>query len=108
MHDMLAEPIEGRTTAVPDDSRVPLSKVRAGDRGVIVDVRAEAGGGDHGVSLEELQRRLLEFGFVEGAGFEGLLEGLIFSDPMAIRLDDMRVALRRRDAAEVWVRLEPR
>ena len=107
MHDMLAEPIAGRLAAEAAPL-TPLSKARPGDRGVIVDVRAETSRGDHGVALEELQRRLLEFGFVEGAAFEVMHEGLFFRDPMAIRVDDMRVALRRRDAAEVWVRLEPR
>ncbi|WP_414695417.1 FeoA family protein [Phenylobacterium sp.] len=105
---MLAEPISGRPLAAEAGALTPLSKARPGDRGVIVDVRAESSRGDHGVALEELQRRLLEFGFVEGAGFEVLHQGLFFRDPMAIRVDDMRVALRRRDAAEVWVRLEPR
>ena len=108
MHDMLAEPIEVQLTAAAEAVLTPLAMARPGDRGVIVDVRAETSDGDHGVALEELQRRLLEFGFVEGAAFEVLHEGLFFSDPMAIRLDDMRVALRRRDAGEVWVRLGPR
>jgi ferrous iron transport protein A len=108
MHDMLAEPIETRPLAAADGGLTPLSQARPGDKGVIVDVRAETSRGDHGVALEELERRLLEFGFVEGAAFEVLHQGLILKDPMAIRLDDMRVALRRRDAAEVWVRLEPK
>ena len=88
------------------ETAVRLSQSRPGDRGVIVDVRAETHPGDHGVALAELQRRLLEFGFVEGARVEIIHEGAIGHDPIAVRIDDMRVALRRRDAAEVWVRLE--
>lgn len=57
---------------------------------------------------EELLRRLLEFGFVEGAAIEVLHEGLIGHDPIAVRLDDMRIALRRRDADEVWIRMDVR
>jgi ferrous iron transport protein A len=94
--------------AVPAEGMViPLSQARIGDRGVIIEVRAESHPGDHGVALAELQRRLLEFGFVEGARVEVLHEGAIRRDPIAVRLDDMRVALRRRDAADVWVRLDP-
>jgi ferrous iron transport protein A len=91
---------------------VRLSQARPGDKGVIVDVRAESHPGDprhmgHGVTVDELQRRLLEFGFVEGAHIEVLHEGAIRRDPIAVKLDDMRVALRRRDAEDVWIRLDP-
>jgi ferrous iron transport protein A len=105
MHDMLAEPLDAGVI-VDADARVRLSTVRPGDRGEIVEVRAESHPGGHGVDVHELQRRLLEFGFVEGARFEVLHEGAIWRDPIAIRLDDMRVALRRRDAEDVWVRLD--
>ena len=33
-------------------------------------------------------------------------EGLLGRDPLALRGDDMRGAVRRRDAAGVWVRLD--
>jgi len=106
MYDMLAEPLNGATTEVAVGERVRLSTTRPGDRGEIIEVRAESHPGDHGVDVEELQRRLLEFGFVEGARVEVLHEGAIRRDPIAVRLDDMRVALRRRDAEDVWVRLD--
>jgi ferrous iron transport protein A len=85
---------------------IPLSQAAIGDRGTIIDVRAEGRPGDHGVDVGELQRRLLEFGFVEGARIEVLHEGAIRHDPIAVRLDDMRVALRRRDASDVYVLLD--
>ena len=75
----------------------PLSDARRGDRGVISHVGLH--GGD-----DELERRLLELGFVEGAAIELIHEGLFGRDPIAVRLDDMRVALRRRDARGVMVR----
>src|SRR5882757_9878981 len=107
MHDMLAEPAKTASVATDADERtVRLSAARPGDRGVIVDVRAESHVGDHGVDVGELQRRLLEFGFVEGARVEVLHEGAIWRDPIAVRLDDMRVALRRRDAQDVWVLMD--
>ena len=109
MHAMLAEPIAA-TAAAPKAAGdlVRLSQAKPGDRGTIVEVRAETHPGDHGVGVEELQRRLLEFGFVEGAELEVLHEGAIRRDPIAVRLDDMRIALRRRDAEDIWVRLQSR
>ena len=88
--------------------RMRLSLARPGDRGVIVEVGAESHPGDHGVGVEELQRRLLEFGFVEGARIELLHEGAIRHDPIAVRVDDMRIALRRRDAEDIWIVLDAR
>jgi ferrous iron transport protein A len=85
---------------------VRLSGASLGDAGAIVDVRAESTPDSHGVGVEELQRRLLEFGFVEGARIEVIHEGAIGRDPIAVRLDDMRVALRRRDAEDVFILLD--
>ena len=106
MHDMLPEPIRTTPPAAAQGRLVRLSGARPGDRGVIHEVRAESHPGDHGVGVDELERRLLEFGFVEGAHVEVLHEGAIRRDPIAVRLDDMRVALRRRDAEDVWVLLD--
>ena len=106
MHDL--NRATAKATPLGPDGRaaVRLSEARPGDRGVILDVRAESHPGDHGVGVDELQRRLLEFGFVEGAHVEVLHEGAIRRDPIAVKLDDMRVALRRRDAEDVWVVLD--
>jgi ferrous iron transport protein A len=76
-----------------------LSHARKGDRGVVCHVHAT---GAHG---HDLERRLLEMGFVEGANVEVLHEGLIGRDPIAVRVDDMRVALRRREAG--FISIEP-
>jgi ferrous iron transport protein A len=100
MHELLA----GQAAAV-DAELTRLSQAQPGDRGVIADVRADHAG-EHGVDVHELERRLLEFGFVEGATFEVMHQGLFGADPIAVKLDDMRVALRRRDAEDVWVRLD--
>ena len=79
----------------------PLSAAGAGDVGVIIRVGAE--NDLESVSRSELERRLLEMGFVEGARIKVLHEGFIGRDPIAVELDDMRVALRRREAADVMV-----
>lgn len=85
---------------------VRLGDAKLGDRGTIVEVRAEVSDIDHGVDAAELQRRLLEFGFVEGARVEIIHQGAFGQDPIAVRIDDMRVALRRRDASEVLMLLD--
>ena len=81
-----------------------LSEARRGDRGVIVQVAGGEVGDEYAL---EVERRLLELGFVEGARIELLHEGLIGRDPIAMKVDDMRVALRRLEAARLTVRLEP-
>jgi ferrous iron transport protein A len=105
MHKMVAQVDDVAVLEASGLTR--LSQVQPGDRGVIAEVRADHTSG-HGVDVHELERRLLEFGFVEGAAFEILHQGLFGSDPIAVKLDDMRVALRRRDATDVWVRLDDR
>jgi ferrous iron transport protein A len=52
---------------------------------------------------EELERRLVELGFVEGAMVELLHQGLFGGDPIAVRVDGVTIALRRREAAAVLV-----
>ncbi len=78
-----------------------LSQARRGDRGVIVQVGAHSHHQDDAV---ELERRLLELGFVEGAHVELLHEGLFGHDPIALKVDDMRVALRRHEAESLVFR----
>jgi ferrous iron transport protein A len=80
-----------------------LSQARPGDRGVIVKVGDHCHHQDHAL---ELERRLLELGFVEGAAIELLHEGLFGADPIAMKVDDMRVALRRHEAASITIQLQ--
>ena len=51
----------------------------------------------------ELERRLLELGFIEGALIEILHEGFFGRDPIAVRVNDATVALRRREAMAIQV-----
>ena len=55
------------------------------------------------IPWHEMERRLLEMGFVEGARIELMHEGPIGRDPIAVRVDDITVALRRADADVVLV-----
>jgi ferrous iron transport protein A len=90
----------------PLGSVAPLGRCARGARGVVVRVGAPMVVGQTGaLEAGELERRLLEIGFVEGAEVEILHEGMIGRDPIGVRLDDMRVALRRREADAVLVRL---
>jgi len=87
------------------DQLIPLGRGRKGLKGYVAQVGVETGARHSAVDPEELERRLLEIGFVEGARVEILEEGLIGGDPLAIKLDDMRVALRRREADAVLIRV---
>lgn len=87
------------STEAPDT--FVLGAARTGDRGVILRVQTGAAGGPDGLSAEEIELRLLEFGFVEGAHVEVLHEGPISGDPIAVRVDGMRIALRRSEAMNV-------
>ena len=91
--------------AAQEDAEVfRLSEATRGDAGVIISVGLDNDGEAQGLSRPELERRLLEMGFVEGARVEVLHEGFIGRDPIAVQLDDMRIALRRREAADILVR----
>jgi ferrous iron transport protein A len=95
------DPVAGERVGDPLPG-TPLSTGRKGFCGVIVAVQApEQAGGLGGV---EIERRLLEMGFVEDAPVEIVHEGLFGHDPIAIRLADRTVALRRREARAVMVR----
>ena len=60
-------------------------------------------GGGAGLSGPELERRLIELGFVEGAGVELLHQGLFGGDPIAVRIAHTTIALRRREAMAILV-----
>ena len=106
MNDLSMDPAALSEAGPAEAVVVWLSDAVLGASGVIVEVRAEVGEIDHGIDAAELQRRLLEFGFVEGARIEVIHEGAVGHDPIAVRLDDMRVALRRRDAGDVLMLLD--
>jgi ferrous iron transport protein A len=79
--------------------RTPLGLANRGFRGIIgtITVTEDA----HGVPAAELERRLLELGFVEGASVEILHEGPLGRDPIAVRVNNTTIALRRREAMAI-------
>jgi ferrous iron transport protein A len=77
----------------------PLGHARRGFRGFV----ARLDGSGHGEAPADLERRLLEIGFVEGAPIRVLHEGPIRGDPIAVRIGEATVALRRAEADYVFV-----
>ena len=75
----------------------PLGLMRRGGVGRILAV--QSGEGDR-----DVERGLLEMGFVEGACVEVLHYGLLGRDPLAVRINQtMTVALRRSEANAVLI-----
>ena len=73
----------------------PLGQMRPGSAGRILVVS----GGDR-----DIERGLLEMGFVEGARIEVLHRGWLNRDPLAVRINQtMTVALRRCEANAVLI-----
>lgn len=90
------------TTSILSRATIALGNARVGFRGLITALdmtRAPA----VGLPAPELERRLLELGFVEGAAVELLHQGLFGGDPIAVRVAATTIALRRREAMAVVV-----
>ena len=81
--------------------QLPLGLAKRGYSGVIPHLAA----GDAGSSLSaiELESRLIELGFVEGARVEVLHEGIVGRDPIAVRVENVTIAVRRREAMAIIV-----
>jgi|ERR1700754_711851 ferrous iron transport protein A len=78
---------------------LPLGQAPCGFRGRIdtVHVAEDA----NGLTAAEIENRLLELGFVEGARVEILHEGAFARDPIAVRVNHATIALRRREAMSI-------
>jgi len=81
--------------------RLALGLAQRGYRGVIQHLAA----GDSGSALSaiELESRLIELGFVEGARVEVLHQGIVGGDPIAVRVENVTIAVRRREAMAIIV-----
>lgn len=80
---------------------MPLGKANRGFCGRIDAI--QVGEDTHGLAAAEIESRLLELGFVEGAEIKVLHEGPIGRDPIAVRINDATIALRRREAMAIVV-----
>lgn len=81
--------------------QMALGLAHRGFRGRITGIAASPGASD--LPAGELERRLLELGFTEGATVEILHEGLLGRDPIAVRVDNATIAIRRREAMAILV-----
>ncbi len=77
-----------------------LAALSPGMRGCVVAV------GSGAPVLSALERRLLELGFVSGEQVEVLAEARPGRDPFVVRVGHTTLALRRREAQNVWVELQ--
>jgi ferrous iron transport protein A len=80
---------------------MPLGLAKRGYSGVIQHLAA--GGAGSSLSAIELESRLIELGFVEGARVEVLHEGIVGRDPIAVRVENVTIAVRRREAMAIIV-----
>jgi ferrous iron transport protein A len=76
----------------------PLGDLRPGQRGRIASLSA---------ADQDLERHLLRLGFAEDAEIMVLHEGPIARDPMAVKVDGVLIALRRKEAGTILVELDP-
>jgi ferrous iron transport protein A len=82
-----------------------LDALRRGQQGLVISIDLDSMPGP--LKPSEVERRLIEFGFVEGARVELLHEAFPGRDPIAVRIDDHTVALRRKEARAVIIALTP-
>ena len=78
-----------------------LADLPTGQPARIVSVEALDGGANE--TAASLERRLLEIGFEEGERIEVAHTGLFGRDPLAVRMRDTLIAIRRAAALQVVV-----
>lgn len=84
------------------DTLTPLGNLPIGSKGTI----QKFGRDDERIAGFDMAERLRELGFIEGLTFEVLHQAPFGQDPMAVRVGNMTVALRRRDANIILVETE--
>ncbi|EJW11785.1 FeoA [Rhodovulum sp. PH10] len=88
------------SVSLPAGPQTPLGKARRGFCGHVDAISAD---GYPDLPAGELESRLIELGFVEGARIEILHEGAFGRDPIAVRVNEATIALRRREAMAILV-----
>ncbi|MDD4616325.1 MAG: FeoA family protein [Alphaproteobacteria bacterium] len=84
--------------------RAPLTLGEAakGFKGTVASIDA-SGCAETGLEPCEIECRLMEMGFTEGAEVEIKHEGFWGRDPIAVKVNNMTVALRRREANAIHI-----
>jgi len=88
------------TSSVTTDPHMRLGEAPRGFVGTIVALHPEATES----TSHEIEQYLIEMGFTEGARVEILHQGAIKQDPIAVRVDNITIAVRRREAMAVLVK----
>ena len=91
-------------TVEPSDEApapIPLGLARRGFSGTVQHIHAT--NAHSSLAASELESRLIELGFVEGARVEILHEGIVGRDPIAVRVENVTIAVRRREAMAIMV-----
>jgi ferrous iron transport protein A len=88
-------------TTHTDKTPQRLGEAACGFRGRITALAPQEAGSS--LAAYELENRLLELGFVEGANVSILHEAPFGRDPIAVRVDNMTIAIRRREAMAIMV-----
>ena len=94
----------------PEPGPIRLGQAGLGFVGTIMAIDATALPPDIqgcNLSADELEQRLLEMGFVEGARVEIRHQGPIARDPIAVRVNHAMVALRRAEACAIFAQALP-
>jgi ferrous iron transport protein A len=93
--------MNGQPSVETATQSLSLAELPLGRPARIVRVDARDGGANE--TAESLERRLLEIGFQEGEPIEVAHTGLLGRDPLAVRIRDTLIAIRRHAAAQVMV-----
>ncbi|MCE3268589.1 MAG: ferrous iron transport protein [Burkholderiales bacterium] len=82
---------------------VGLNKLRKGDKGFITKIDESKLPHSFGMSAGEVESRLLEMGFIEGALLQVMHLGTIGRDPIAVRINNSSsiIALRKNEASAI-------
>jgi ferrous iron transport protein A len=88
-------------TVASTASSMPLGQASRGFCGRINTIHVTENA--YSLAASEIESRLLELGFVEGAEVRVLHEGPIGRDPIAVRINGTTIALRRREAMAILV-----
>jgi len=86
---------------IPVHTPIRLGDMAPGFRGRILALAPDAAPGT--LPPDELERRLVEMGFVEGETVELRHQGPLGRDPIAVRIGTATFGLRRREARAILV-----
>lgn len=91
------------TTPASGTEPIRLGAMRKGQRAEVLGLDETAV--ETPLPAGELERRMIEMGLIEGARVEILHQGFPGADPIAVRVNEHTLALRRAEARAVLVAL---